>query len=78
MRFCEFTNQSIQPALAQPVKVPAPQQTQTQKLKAVQQRKINALVQRRAKSELEQQAKVSEYDVVLAMRDASDLRRSGL
>ena len=78
MRFYEFANQPIQPAVAQPVIAPAPQQTQTQKLKAVQQRKINALVQRRAKSELEQQAKVSEYDVVLAMQTAADLRRNGL
>ena len=78
MRFYEFANLPIQPAVAQPVKVPAPQQTQTQKLKALQQRKINALVQRRAKSELEQQAKVSEYDVVLAMQTAADLRRNGL
>jgi hypothetical protein len=44
----------------------------------MQQRKINALVQRRAKSELDQQAKVTEYDVVLAMQTAVDLRRSGL
>ena len=76
MRFYEFTNQPIQPVVAQPVIAPAPQQTQ--KLKAVQQRKINALVQRRAKSELEQQAKVTEYDVVLAMQTAADLRRNGL
>ena len=76
MRFYEFANQLIQPAVAQPVT--APQQTQVQKLKALQQRKINALIQRRAKSELQQQAKVTEYDVVLAMRDAADLRRSGL
>ena len=78
MRFYEFANQLIQPAVAQPVTAAAPQQTQVQKLKALQQRKINALIQRRAKSELQQQAKVTEYDVVLAMRDAADLRRSGL
>ena len=78
MRFYEFSNQPIQPTVAQPVTAPAPQQTQTQKLKALQQRKINALVQRRAKSELQQQAKVTEYDVVLAMQTAADLRRSGL
>ena len=76
MRFYEFANQSIQPAVAQPVTAPAPQQTQ--KLKALQQQKINALIQRRAKSELQQQAKVSEYDVVLAMQTAADLRRNGL
>lgn len=78
MRFYEFANQPIQPAVAQSVTAPAPQQTQVQKLKALQQRKINRLIQRRAKSELQQQAKVTEYDVVLAMRDAADLRRSGL
>jgi hypothetical protein len=36
------------------------------------------LIQQRAKSELQQQAKVTEYDVVLAMQTAADLRRSGL
>jgi hypothetical protein len=78
MRFYEFANQPIQPAVAQPVTARAPQQTQVQKLKAVQHRKINRLIQQRAKSELQQQAKVTEYDVVLAMQTAADLRRSGL
>ena len=40
--------------------------------------KINALIQQRAKSELQQQAKVTEYDLVLAMQAAADLNRSEL
>ncbi len=84
MRFNEFNNQSASPAVANTTSAtatapqPQPVMSFPQKLQTVQQRKINKLVQQRAQDELEQEAKTTELDVVLAMGAEAELRRSGL
>ena len=76
MRYKDFATKPPQaPLIATPNANLAPSLTLAQQRAVVQQRKLQVLIQQRANSVLQQQARVTELDKVLALRAMAKLRK---